>query len=92
MEKEMFISKKFLTLGMEAKIVKVTSKGQISIPMKIQESCKLKKGDTLLLIEEEGTIILKKIKKSEFSNLILQSERVAKKLWGNKEDEIWDKL
>jgi len=90
--KESLISKEILTSDMEAKIVKITAKGQISLPVQVQKSCKLNKGDKLLLIEEDGTIILKKIKKSEFTNLILQSERVAKKLWDNKEDEIWDKL
>ena len=92
MNKERLISKEFLTLNMEAKIVKITAKGQISIPTKVQQACKMKKGDTLLLIEEEGIIMLKKIKKSEFTNIITQSEKVFKKLWDNKEDEIWDKV
>ena len=92
MNKERLISKEFLTLNMEAKIVKITAKGQISIPTKVQQACKMKKGDTLLLIEEEGIIMLKKIKKSEFTNIITQSEKVFKKLWDNKEDKIWDKV
>lgn len=88
--KEKLISKEFLTNTMETSIVKVTAKGQITIPMKMQKICKLKKGDQLLLVEEHGTIILKKIKNTEFTALLLQSEKVAKELWDNKEDEIWD--
>lgn len=90
MHKEKLISKEFLTTSMEAKIVTITTKGQISLPIKIQEACKLKKGDQLLIIEENGTIILKKIKRSEFTNLLFQSEKTLKKLWDNKEDEIWN--
>ena len=37
--------------------------------------------------EEE---IIKKIKKSDFRDLLKHSEKVANKLWNNKEDEIWD--
>ena len=88
--KEKLINKEFLTNSMETKIVKITAKGQISLPVKIQEACKLKKGDRLLLVEEKGTIILKKIENTEYINLILQSERTLKKIWDNKEDEIWD--
>lgn len=27
-----------------------------------------------------------------FSDLLKHSEKVAKKLWDNKEDEVWDKV
>lgn len=90
MHTKSLISKEILTNPMEAKIVKLTAKGQISLPTKIQQKCHLKKGDILLLVEEKGTIILKKIKNTEYTNLILQSEKSLKKIWDNKEDEIWD--
>ncbi|MBI5798191.1 AbrB/MazE/SpoVT family DNA-binding domain-containing protein [Candidatus Woesearchaeota archaeon] len=88
--KEKLISKEFLTTSMETSIVKITAKGQIIIPLKMQRICKLKKGDQLLVVEENGAIVLKKIKNTEFATLLLQSEKVAKELWDNKEDEIWD--
>ena len=76
---------------MEAKIVKITDKGQISIPVAMQKSLDIKKGDELLMIEDKKAIILKKVDEDDFSDLVKLSEQVAKKLWDNKEDEHWDR-
>lgn len=35
---------------------------------------------------------MKKIKKSDFSDLLKHSEKVAKKLWDNPEDGVWNNL
>src|SRR3989344_1587971 len=51
---------------MEAKIIKVTDKGQISLPVKVRESMDIGEGDELLVMASENSIILKKIKKSDF--------------------------
>lgn len=75
---------------METKIVKVTEKGQIAIPVKIRENTGIDKGDELLVIQSGGIIMIEKIKKSNFKDLLKHSEAVAKKLWDNKDDEIWD--
>lgn len=77
---------------METKFVKVTDKGQISIPIAIRESMKIRNGDELILIRTDDSIIMKKIKKSDFKDLLKHSEKVAKKLWDNKEDEVWDSI
>jgi len=42
------------------KVVKVLSKGQITLPKKIRESLHIKEGDTLLIEKKGGDIILKK--------------------------------
>ena len=84
------LSKEILTTDMEAKIVKVTDKGQISIPTTMQKSCHIKKGDRLLIIQEGKNIVIKKVEKSEFRDLLKHSEKVAERLWRNKEDDIWD--
>lgn len=34
----------------------------------------------------------KKIKKEDFSYLLKHSEKVARKLWDNKDDEIWNNI
>ena len=39
----------------------LTSKGQITIPKELREKLDLKKGDKLVLVEEEGNIILRKV-------------------------------
>ena len=77
---------------METKIIKVTDKGQISIPVEIRKSVGINVGDELIEIRNGETLCLKKIKRDDFRDLLKHSERVASKLWGNKEDEIWDSV
>ena len=77
---------------METKIIKVTDKGQISLPVGIRDSLKIKQGDELFITKNEDLIVIKKFKKEDFSYLLKHSEKVAKKLWDNKEDEIWDNV
>jgi len=77
---------------METKIIKVTDKGQISIPFDIRNSIGINVGDSLIALKSGETICLKKLKKSDFSDLLKHSEKVANKLWDNKEDEIWDSV
>lgn len=96
---ETVISKNILTNQMaEISAVKVSEKGQIAIPVDVREIIGIKAGDTLLLIQDKDMILLqktdkeiKKIKK-EFLPLMKQSEKVAKKFWGTKADEHWDKI
>lgn len=75
---------------METKIIKVSDKGQIALPITIRKSMNIDYGDELLVIRENNSIIIKKIKKSDFQDLLKHSEKVAYKLWSNKEDDIWD--
>lgn len=75
---------------METKIIKVTDKGQISIPIEIRKAIGISEGDELIAMRSGNTLCLKKIKKDDFRDLLKHSERVAEKLWSNKEDEIWD--
>ena len=77
---------------MDTKIIKVTDKGQISLPIGIRESLKIKKGDELLITKTDDAVIIKKIKKDDFLDLLKHSEQVAKELWDNKEDEIWNDI
>lgn len=94
-----FISKKILTLPMiEIKTLKVSEKGQIAIPADIRNNMGIKKGDTLIMIHERKRILLQKAEqisketKDEFKHLLKHSESVAKKVWGNKEDDVWDTI
>ena len=81
---------------LELKTVKVSQKGQIVIPISIQRELKIKKGDELLLVKKGKKIMLEKQErfvknvKDEFKDLLLLSEHTMKKLWDNKEDEIWN--
>lgn len=92
---ERYISKNFLTNTMILKTIKVTGKGQISIPVEIRELAGIETGDELLIMQEDNRIMLEKpgdLFKKEFSDMVKHSEKVAKKLWENKKDEVWDKL
>jgi len=44
------------------------------------------------IVKEGKKIYIKKVKKSYFRNLLKHSEKVAKKLWSNKEDNVWDNI
>lgn len=75
---------------METKIIKVTDKGQISIPVEIRKSIGINAGDDLIAVRSGDTLCLKKIKKEDFRDLLKLSEISLKKMWDNKEDEIWN--
>ena len=77
---------------MNAKIVKVTSKGQISLPVEIRKSIGLSKGDDILMISHEGSVLIKKVDRDEFRDLLTHSQKSLSKLWDNKDDEVWDKV
>lgn len=80
------------------KTVKVSDKGQIAIPSDIRKALKIKKGEELLivlkgdkLLVEKSSTVSKKFA-SEFNFMLKNAQVTAKKLWNNKEDEIWNNL
>ncbi len=81
---------------METKIIKVTDKGQISLPVVMRESANINAGDSLILIQRDNKIILQKVEAianeidDDFKDLLKLSEISMKDIWGSKEDEIWD--
>jgi len=77
---------------METKIVRVSDKGQIALPISIRESMNISRGDELIVIRKDNSVIIKKLNINDFKDLLKHSETVAKELWGNKEDDIWDKV
>jgi len=77
---------------METKIIKVTDKGQISLPIIIRNSMGINQGDELIITQCDKSIVIKKVKKEDFSDLLKHSEKVAEKLWNNKEDEVWNNV
>jgi len=77
---------------MKTKIIKVTDKGQISIPVEIRNSIGIKNGDELFIIKANNSIVLRKIRADDFSDLLKHSESVASKLWDNEHDKIWDTI
>jgi len=78
------------------KMIRISEKGQVAIPIEIQREMGIGKGDELLLIKKGEKIILEKPKKiertlrDEFQDVRQISESSLKKLWLNKSDEIWN--
>ena len=84
---------------MELKTIKLSEKGQISIPKEIRKDMRLKKGDKLVLMTKGQQLILQKadlvlkklgIEEESIGNMIV-SEQTLKKDWDNKYDERWNR-
>lgn len=87
-----------MTIG----IVNVSSRGQIVIPEKFRKNLRIKEGSKLLIIEKDGTLILKKesdvvnkledMDKREESGWLALAEQSLSAIWDNKKDEkVWSK-
>ncbi|MBS3102838.1 AbrB/MazE/SpoVT family DNA-binding domain-containing protein [Candidatus Woesearchaeota archaeon] len=84
---------------MELKTIKLSEKGQISIPKDIRRDMRLKKGDKLVLmtrgkqlILQKADLVLKKLGIGEESmQSMMASEAALKKDWDNKYDERWNR-
>jgi AbrB family looped-hinge helix DNA binding protein len=82
---------------MIVKTVRVSDKGQISIPQSIRETTGICKGDELIIVQTDGKILLEKAEhfseelRDDFKDLLLWSEKSLKRVWDNKEDEVWNR-
>jgi len=78
------------------KTLRVSDKGQISIPNSVRQKLGIERGDSLILFEIEGKILLEKQQKvsdkmkDEFKDVLHFSEQSLKEVWGNPEDEVWN--
>ena len=68
---------------MKTGIIKVTDKGQISLPIKMRKLLGINKGDDLIIINNNDSMIIKKIKDDDFSDLLKLSEISLGKIWHN---------
>jgi AbrB family looped-hinge helix DNA binding protein len=77
--------------------VKVSDKGQIAIPLSIRESMRIRKGESLVLLQIDNKILLEKSQKAaeilqdEFKDILKFNEKSLKAIWGSKEDNTWNK-
>ena len=78
------------------KTIKVSDKGQIAIPQNIRKEAGIKTGDELIIAQTNGKILLEKSKKistkikDDFRDLVKFSEQSLRRIWDNKEDDIWN--
>lgn len=77
---------------MDVQTIKISEKGQISIPKNIRNSLGLQKGDTLNIVRDGHIIILEKIEDETYKDLVKHAEKVTERIWDNEYDEIWDNL
>jgi AbrB family looped-hinge helix DNA binding protein len=87
---------KAATDDLKLRSIKVSAKGQITLPSDIQKEIGIKKGDEMILVRKGEKIILEKSEriakslKDEFADIKSLSEQSLRKLWLNKDDEIWN--
>ena len=85
-----------MTSEVTFKKVKVSDKGQISLPVEIQRDAGIKKGDELLLIRKGQKIVLEKTERiaqaleDEFTDLQEISEASLRHMWLNKKEDGWN--
>ena len=73
-----------------AEVVSVGEKGQIVIPKKFRDDLQIGKNAKLLIAEEKGKLIIRKIVLDEDALWMLAGEETLKKTWANPHDERWD--
>jgi AbrB family looped-hinge helix DNA binding protein len=82
---------------LEIRTIKVSQKGQVSIPTDIRKAMKIKKGDNLVMIVKGRRMVLEKSESiallldGEFRDVKALTEDTLKKIWLNKHDEKWNK-
>lgn len=78
--------------------IKVSQKGQVSIPTDIRKKMKIKKGDDLVMMVKDSKIVLEKsedvglLLDGEFEDVKAITEEGLKKLWLNKHDNAWNRF
>lgn len=81
----------------EIMTVRVSDKGQITLPTLIQKMLGIKKGDKLVLYAENDEILLKKLNQivaqmsDDFQDMKLATEKSLMKLWKDEPDDVWEK-
>ena len=76
--------------------VRVTDKGQISLPAGICREMGIARGDTLILSHSADVILLEKqerlepIIEDDMKDILKLTEKSLKEVWDNKEDDIWN--
>ncbi len=74
---------------MEFEVTKLGERGQIVIPLIFRENLRLKKGEKFMVVEQNGTLMLKRLEpptREEFQQLIKKTRDHAKKNNLTKED------
>ncbi len=85
-----------MTNDITFKKVKVSDKGQISIPADMQREIGIRKGDEILLVRKGRKILLEKpegvieLLGDEFADIQSITEASLGRIWLKKEEDIWN--
>ncbi|MEK6910600.1 MAG: AbrB/MazE/SpoVT family DNA-binding domain-containing protein [Nanoarchaeota archaeon] len=72
---------------MKIGVTKISSKGQIVIPLDFRDKMVLKEGDVFSIFEDSGLIVLKKVEDSLNSGDVNVLENLKKALLGKHDEE-----
>ena len=89
----LYYKDKNLILCKESKVVimelaKVTSKGQITIPVQIRKKLKLKEGDKVFFSEEKGKVIFQNASQVALASFQKEMTGEAKRVGFDSEDDV----
>lgn len=73
---------------MKIGVTKISSKGQIVIPLDFRDKNQLKEGDIFSIFEDSGLIILKKVDDGLNSNDVDVLDNLKKSLLGQNKEEV----
>ena len=82
----------------QLRLVTVSEKGQLAIPVDIRRKLDIKKGDKLFIAVSGKKVLIEKSEtvsrrvEEDFKYLLTLSEKTARKLWDNEKDAVWDKI
>ncbi len=85
-----------VTGGTILKKIKVSNKGQISIPAEIRKVLGIRKGDDLLLLRNGDRLLIEKpghvvqLLEDDLSDMLAISEASLQKLWSSKKEDVWN--
>ena len=71
-------------------LAKITSKGQITIPVQIRKKLKLKEGDKVFFYEEKGKVIFQNASQVALANFQKEMIGEAKKAGFKSEEDVID--
>lgn len=78
------------------KTVKLSSKGQVTLPVDALRAIKAKKGDEFVLIQDEDRLVLIPAAKAgrklvdDLAGWETMSEAAFREVWDSPEDEVWN--
>ena len=80
---------------MYARTVKMTGKGQIVVPKEMRDSLGLRRNSTILLIQKDEDILMRKPESiseliEDFPELRAAAERVFGEVWKGEDDKLWE--